>query len=323
MLRDGRAGSSMRVTDALGCFGAASVFLFGSVLVPLLGPILGLLAPLPFLYYSSKLGLYEGLKVSGISLAGLGLLSHLTGYWQILFLAVEFCFLGLVVSELYRRKLGIGATVLWGTVSMLLLGLLSLSLMGWSRDLGPLEMVRSYVLENLTDAAEMYRRMGGEEAAQGDFQQYVKVLADMILRVYPSLLMIGTGFVVWLNVMLSRPLFRATGVVPPLFGPLDRWQAPERLVWGVIAAGFSLFLPVGSVQFVAINALIVLVAVYVFQGLSILIFFLIKYRIPLWVRVGVYSLILFQQIFLLGLALAGLFDQWIDFRKMNAAKAAP
>jgi uncharacterized protein YybS (DUF2232 family) len=313
----------MRVTDALGCFGAASVFLFGSVLVPLVGPFLGLLAPLPFLYYSSKLGLHEGLKVSGISLAALAFLSYLTGYWPILFLAIEFSFLGLVVSELYRRRLTIGYTVLWGAVSVLLVGFAALALMGWSKDMGPLEMVRAYVLENLTEAAEVYRRVGGEDAAGVDFQQYVKALGDMILKVYPSLLMIGTGFVVWLNVMMSRLLFRATGVVSPLFGPLERWQAPERLVWGVIAAGFSLFLPVGGVQSVAVNALIVLLAVYVFQGLSILIFFLIKYRIPLWVRVGIYSLILFQQILLLGLALAGLFDQWIDFRKLNAAKATP
>ncbi|MEW6665772.1 MAG: DUF2232 domain-containing protein [Thermodesulfobacteriota bacterium] len=313
----------MRVTDALGCFGAASVFLFGSVLVPFLGPFLGLLAPLPFLYYASKLGLHEGLKVSCVSLVFLGLLSFLTGYWQILFLSIEFCFLGLIVSEMYRRGLTIGYTVLLGTASVLLLGFVALALMGWSRDMGPLEMVRAYILENVREAAEVYRRVGGEDAAGGDFQQYIKVVGDMILKIYPGLLIIGTGFVVWLNVLISRPLFRVTGITFPLFGPLERWQAPERLVWGVIAAGFSLFLPVGGVQFLAVNALIVLLAVYVFQGLSILIFFLIKYRIPLWVRVGIYSLILFQQILLLGLALVGLFDQWIDFRRLNAGKAAP
>jgi uncharacterized protein YybS (DUF2232 family) len=313
----------MRVTDALGCFGAASVFLFGSVLVPFLGPFLGLLAPLPFLYYASKLGLHEGLKVSCISLVFLGLLSYLTGYWQILFLSIEFCFLGMVVSELFRRGLTIGYTVLWGTAAVLLLGFVALAVMGWSKDMGPLEMVQAYVLENLREAAEVYRRVGGEDTAGGDFQLYIQALGDMILKIYPGLLIIGTGFVVWLNVMISRPLFRVTGVVAPLFGPLDRWQTSERVVWGVIASGFALFLPVGGVQSLAINALIVLLTVYVFQGLSILIFFLIKYRIPLWVRVGIYSLILFQQILLLGLAVVGLFDQWIDFRKLNAAKATP
>ena len=312
----------MRVTDALGCFGAASVFLFGSVLVPFLGPFLGLLAPLPFLYYTSKLGLHEGLKVSCISLASLGFLAYLTGYWQILFLAIEFCFLGLVVSELYRRRLTIGYTVLWGTAAVLLLGFVALALLGWSRDLGPFEMVQAYVLENLREAAEIYKRMGGQDTEGVDVQQYVKVLGELILRVYPGLLIIGTGFVVWLNVMVSRALFRATGVEVPPYGPMERWKAPERLVWGVIAAGFSLFLPAGGVQSAALNALMVLLAVYVFQGLSVLLFFLVKYRIPHWVRVGIYSLILFQQILLIGLALVGLFDQWIDFRKLSAAKAS-
>jgi hypothetical protein len=34
-------------------------------------------------------------------------------------------------------------------------------------------------------------------------------------------------------------------------------------------------------------------------------------------RIGIYFLIIIQQLFLAVLALAGLFDQWIDFRKIH------
>ena len=50
---------------------------------------------------------------------------------------------------------------------------------------------------------------------------------------------------------------------------------------------------------------------------TITLFFLSKYRVPSLVRICVYLLIMIQQLFILVLALAGLFDQWADFRKIH------
>jgi uncharacterized protein YybS (DUF2232 family) len=60
-----------------------------------------------------------------------------------------------------------------------------------------------------------------------------------------------------------------------------------------------------------------MMAIYLFHGLSIILFFLNKYNVPSWIRAGVYILIMVQQLFLGVLALAGLFDQWVDFRKIH------
>jgi uncharacterized protein YybS (DUF2232 family) len=97
----------------------------------------------------------------------------------------------------------------------------------------------------------------------------------------------------------------------------DKWHSPELLVWGVIAAGFTLFLPATGIRFAAENILLVLFAIYVFHGLSILKFFFNKHRVPRWARIGMYVLIMLQQLFLILLAVAGLFDQWVDFRKLH------
>jgi uncharacterized protein YybS (DUF2232 family) len=312
----------MKFTDAVGCFGAASVFLFGSALIPFLGPLFGLLTPLPFLFYASKLGTQDGLKVSAVALILLAILSYLTGYAQLMFLSVEFCFLGVVLAELFRKRLSVGTTILWATGLVLIFGFTALTLIGWSKAMGPFDVVQAYLRESLGEAARVYRHMGMEETQVAEFQRYLKTLTDMILKVYLGLLIIGTGFIVWFNVMVSRPLFRLAGLEYPDFGDLGRWQAPEYLVWGVIASGFSLFLAGGVIQFLAVNSLIVMAAVYVFHGLSIVLFYLNKYHIPVWVRAGIYFLIIFQQVFLLVLALAGLFDQWVDFRRIHTRKVA-
>ncbi|PKN30531.1 MAG: hypothetical protein CVU64_02975 [Deltaproteobacteria bacterium HGW-Deltaproteobacteria-21] len=314
---------SMKVADAAGCFGASSVFLFGSALVPFLGPALGILTPLPFLFYGSKLGIQEGLKVSAVTIGLLAFISYLTGSLQLIFLAVEFCCLGLIISLLYTKGFTIGYTISWSTVLVLLLGLTALTFIGLSRGVSPFELIQMHIRESLNEAALLYEQWGVEGSQGLEVQGHLQTVTNAVLKVYLSLLVIGTGCVVWCNVLVSKPLFRLAGVDYPDFGPLDRWHSPERLVWGLIGSGFSLFLPVGFIQLIAINVLIVLMAVYLFHGLSILVFFLNKLQIPVWVRAGIYFLIIFQQVLLIVLALAGLFDQWIDFRRIHTKKGEP
>jgi uncharacterized protein YybS (DUF2232 family) len=183
--------------------------------------------------------------------------------------------------------------------------------------MGPFEMVQSYLKSNLTGALEMYKGMGLEQEKAAQIQAYGKAFIDTIARIYPALLVVGSGFVVWLNVILGRHILRRAGLEYPLFPDADRWQAPEIMIWGLIAAGFSLFLKSDVIRLLAMNGLIVLMTVYLFQGISIIIFFLNKHKAPTWIRGVTWFLLFFQQIFMLVVALAGVFDQWVDFRKIR------
>jgi uncharacterized protein YybS (DUF2232 family) len=176
------------------------------------------------------------------------------------------------------------------------------------------------LLESLEETARIYTQVGADPEKGGEFQAYLKALKEGIALIYPSLMILGSAFVVWLNVIISRPLFRKRNLEVPDFGPLDRWQSPELMVWGLIAAGFSLFLSFSPLRLVAVNALVVMLAIYFFHGLSILLFYLNKYRVPPWMRLGVYALILLQQFLLIGVTMAGLFDQWLDLRRIHQQK---
>jgi uncharacterized protein YybS (DUF2232 family) len=163
----------------------------------------------------------------------------------------------------------------------------------------------------------MYGQMGLEKDKALEIQAYGKAIIATITRIYPALLVVGSVFVVWTNVLLGRRILRLAHLEYPVYEQADRWQAPEVLVWGLIAAGFSLFFPSGGVKLAAVNTIIVLMTVYLFQGISILLFFLNKYHVPPWIRAAIYLLLFFQQVFLLLVALGGVFDQWIDFRKIH------
>ncbi len=307
----------MKITDALGCMGWTGFFLLVSAGIPIIGPLISLLTPLPFLYYSTKLGFYQGIRLAVLALFSIGIIVSVVGYPQLMLLGVEFGFLGLALSQLFKKRLDLGQTVFLGTVFMLLLGMGFVFFVALSKNMGPLEMVLSYLQDHLKLSVKAYEEMGFSQEKAIELEAYGKIFMNTISKIYPSLVVIGTGFTVWLNVVVSKSLFRVGNLEYPDFVPMDRWQAPDVLVWVVIVSGFALFLFSGSIRSLAINVLIILMAVYFFHGLSITLFFMNRYHVPSWIRAGVYFLIIIQQLFFIILALAGLFDQWIDFRKIN------
>lgn len=301
----------------LGCVGGVSFLLLASAWIPFFGPFLGLLIPLPFLYYSTKLGFYQGVKIAALATLIIGLVAGLIGHPQIVLLSVELGALGLVLSELFRRKLRAGQTIFFGTVFMLLLTLFFLFFMGLSKDMGPLEIMLDYLQSNLEAAIKTYKEMGVSQEDVVELQALAKAFMDGISRFYPSIMIISAGFAVWLNFVMAKPLFWMGKLEYPDFGPLDRWQTPDYLIWGVILSGFASLLSSGGIKLLAINALIVFSAVYLFHGISIILFFLNKYRVPPWIRISIYFIVFIQQLFLVVLVIAGVFDQWVDFRKIK------
>lgn len=307
----------MKMTDVLGCVGGAAILLLASAWIPLIGPFFSLLAPLPFLCYTTSLGLRDGIKLAAIAVFTIGLLANFMGQPQVFVFVVEFSLIGIGLSELFRRELALGQTLFLATAFMLLVGFGLLFFIGLSKNMGPIEMILGYMGAHLDATVRAYKDANVEGVDATALETYAKAFMLVISRIYPSLMIIGTGFALWLNIVIAKPLFRIFHLRYPKFEPMDRWQSPEWLVWGVIASGFSLFLASGSIEFLAINALIVILAIYLFHGLSIVLFFLNKYRVPTWIRIGAYILIMVQQLFFAVLILAGLFDQWADFRKIH------
>ncbi len=311
----------MEMRDVLGCVGSATFLLLASSWIPIAGPIIGLLTPLPFLYYSTKLGFSEGAKLVGMAVLAFGLLSIMAGRPHNLLLGTELGLLGLALSQLFRRGFSLGQTIVLGMLIMLFLGFVVLFFIALSRQMGPLEMILQYLQSHLKAALKAYEDMGMPPEKMAEFQAYGNRFVYTISKIYLSLMVVGVGFAVWLNVILARPLFRIGDLPYPHFVNLGRWQAPDGLVWGLIGSGFLILLTSGDIRWIAINAMIIIMAAYVFHGMSIVAFFLNKYHVSTWIRAGIYFLIFIQQVLLVVLALAGVFDQWIDFRKIRPKSA--
>ncbi len=95
------------------------------------------------------------------------------------------------------------------------------------------------------------------------------------------------------------------------------WKPPEKLVWVLIASGIAILIPTGRTEYVAWNVLVITLSIYLLTGLAIVNFFLKRNSLPQAVRYLVFFLVFAQQIVTLVVAAAGLFDLWVDFRKLN------
>jgi uncharacterized protein YybS (DUF2232 family) len=107
------------------------------------------------------------------------------------------------------------------------------------------------------------------------------------------------------------------------WGEWSLWKAPERLVWGLIGAGVLLILNLDlRVTLFALNVMMVLGTIYLFQGLSISAYYFQQWRLPGFFRGALYGFFFLQQFATLGVMLLGLFDLWFDFRRLSRKPVA-
>lgn len=310
----------MWLRGALLCSCGLLFLLLAPVYLPIIGPLLGLLTPLPFVYCLRRWGPVEGLKSAAISMAVAGLFCFAVGEERLLVFVLEFGCLGLALAEGFRRGLGMGTVVVVGTGVLALSSLALIVFFSLLKDTDPHTLFMSYIEAQLKKSLSFYRTLGGLDLDEKASEAFLQTAIPIVSQIYPSLMLLGSGFLVWVNVIVAKPLFRLGGVPYPVFAPGDRWSAPERMVWLFIVCGFGLFVVTGALRWVCLNVFIVTMAVYFFHGLSIVMFFLNKYRMPRWGRIAVYGLLGIQQLSMVLLALAGLFDQWADFRRLRKRK---
>ena len=307
----------MIIETGRGIFFTSLVFLTVAF-VPILSAMMLIMIPLPVLYYFHKLGRGGGLLVLVISLVIVGAAQQAVGISFSIAVFIILGALGLIISELFRKRITAGWTVTAGaTAGLLVLGGLIIADASWQGKL-PWEHIYTYIYAMVQENIRLYAQLD----LPAEQLQFIKENAEKIARAltyaFPSLAWISVAAIVIINIIPAGILFRMRGLDIPEFGPLSRWKTSDHLVWILIGAGAGILAPWTAVKIISLNLLIVCCFAYLVQGLAIVEFFFQKKRVPLILRMLFYFLIVIQQYLLLFVIAAGLFDLWIDFRKLEA-----
>jgi hypothetical protein len=133
---------------------------------------------------------------------------------------------------------------------------------------------------------------------------------------YPGLLALAAlgGLAVawrWYHRVATRPLGQ-----PP--GPLSGFAFSDHFVWGLVGALALLLAPGPAVAGDAgRNLLLVLTALYAVRGLGVYAAFVRRVPLAVLIAGGIAALFLFPFV-TTGLALLGLADTWLDFRRRQS-----
>ena len=183
---------------------------------------------------------------------------------------------------------------------------------------------RAGLTQQFAAATRMQEQLGFSKDSLELVKEKMPQLIDMTLQLLPGLLFLTFALIALINILSLRRRFPERRSAWFAIENFRDWKAPEPLVWGLIACGFSLFSPVaGIVRLVAMNLLLIVGAFYFAQGLAVIAFFFHKNNVPRFLRGITYILIVFQQIFTLMVVGLGLFDLWGDFRRLGKDNLTP
>jgi uncharacterized protein YybS (DUF2232 family) len=289
-----------------------------SVFIPVVGFIFSMFIPLPIIFYRTKLGRRYGAVVPLVAIALMGLVFGGLTIDMLFFSGLML--LGFVMSEMLEKPLSVEMTIAATCSIVLGIGLLGILLFSLANNTGLLALVSAYVATNLELSLKLYQGIGIPQETIDTIANSLDRIQYVLVRIMPSLAATSTLFVAWTNLIVARPMMLRRGLAFPDFGRLNHWRAPDPLIWGVIVCGLVMLTPATGIRLLGINGLLVLLTIYFIQGIAIVSFYFEKKGLPRSVRVVLYTMIAFQQLFLLVIICIGLFDMWINFRKIDTNK---
>jgi uncharacterized protein YybS (DUF2232 family) len=299
--------------NIVGAVALSTLACFLSVSVPVIGFLCFVFLPLPITFYRVKLGRKTGAVAALSALVFTAIfIGSLTAD---IFFLLGMMLLGFSMGEFIEKDLPIEKTIGYACALVVLSGTFLLILYGNTSNLGVMGVVSDYIGKNLKLSIALYKKMGMAEDNLRMLSESADKIRYVLVRIIPSLLTAGLLCAAWLNLLLARFILRPKNMLNPALFALNRWEAPDFLVWGVIGTVVMILMPVGLFQFVGLNGFIVLMTIYFFQGIAIISFYLAKKKIPMALRFLCYSFIAIQQILVFVVIGLGFFDVWLKFRR--------
>lgn len=287
----------------------------GSISLPVFGFACFLILPLPALYYRMRLGAQQAAMTTLGAFLCLVLFSK--GLSADLFFLGGMLMLGFFMGEFAQRSLPVEKTIGYACGAVLTAGIFSLMIYGNLANLGLVRLVSDYIGKNLELTLAFYETIGMPQESITLLASAMAQIQYILIRILPSLCAVGLLFSAWLNLLLARAILRGSLRNEFLGEHLNAWKSPDFLVWGVAGGGLMLLAPSVFLKVLGLNGMIVLTMIYFFQGIAIIAFYFEKKKVPMALRVLLYGTVALQQLFILVIAVIGLFDVWLNFRRLE------
>lgn len=207
-------------------------------------------------------------------------------------------------------------TGLQGIIVLAVSWILFWTVYGIVQDVNPYAQLLQILDTGFIQIFEAYGRNAGIPLeTQIQIERLGAELREIIPRILPGFLICTLLLTVWVNMLGCITVLEKLKPGTVAWRKYSEWRLPERVVWLPIIAGFAWAVGEGAINSAGLSLILVSTLLYFFQGLAVLIFFMDRWKIPLYLKILIYGILVFQSYGLLMLSIAGIADVWIDFRR--------
>ena len=161
----------------------AIVFALMSAYLPILGPFVNMLWPVPIIL----LGVRHGFRWSVMATLSAGvLIAVLMHPLHALSVVVGFGLIGIVLGHAIREAYSPGKALVWGSLASLLSKVAVLGLSAFILGINPLEMQIDVMAKGTEEALAMYRSMGMQEEELQRLAATMGQLVDVLRIILPA-----------------------------------------------------------------------------------------------------------------------------------------
>ena len=288
--------------------------LFVAMQVPSLLVMFGVLIPVPLIFIYIQLGRRPGISLLALVFV---VLFTLMGPKQAVIFFVEYAVLAGVMAETIRLRLSFDKCILLSTLVSAVLSIVLLLFVLMGRETTLIEFFQVQIEGYFKQSMEAFKAMG-EPTDLKEMQEFADRASGTLAQSYPSLIIIGTFITTVISYYMTRFLWGRIYSLD-LFHParFSGWAVPDQTIWVFIGSGALIFLADHILGTIAMNLFFIALIVYFLQGLAILIYFLESRNVPVFFWVLIFFVIVFQPL-LIGAGIGlGIFDTWMDLRKIR------
>ena len=281
----------------------------------------------PIVVISVRRGFYTGvlsLLVTAI------LLMILSPPWKAFLFILQFFGLGVVYAYLFSKQADFSKILMNGTLVVAVFTVLSVLLSFYIAGFSIVELTDTF--EEVGDnAIAMYEKMGlldsfeEQGMSREDIKEAVIKMTTSIAKSIPAIMVVYGMLVAFATYFISRHTLLRLKLPVGNLPKFRNWQLPWVFVWGIIL-GLAIML-LGDYQawnlgmLIGRNILYAYLPVLIVQGLSVITFFYLKWKIPPFVKVLLVVIIVINlPLSLVVLLFIGLFDPLFNYRKLGVAK---
>ena len=294
-------------------------------LVPILGSIVVLFAPVPLITISLREGRKAGIIAMGAAAALVAVIVSGQAVFVLFFLSFGFMALG--ISEGMMRRFRPEQAILAGSLLPLAALIVALTPLLLKAGKNPFVLAEDYLRTSISQAKQLYTQLGLAEVAQMLASVSDKMIFYLV-RLSPGLILATTLFQAICCYAMARTILirKGPGILFPDKSSFADWHAPDSWVWGLIATlvlvASGLIAQTDSIAFiVGLNLALLYLLLYTAQGAALVEFWLRKVKIGVVWRSFAHTIILTLPPLIAVIVALGVVDIWADFRKVRSMQS--